>query len=252
MIRYYENKTILHLLDPRIKIIWTMVISVLIVMNNIPLVLGLLFLSTAIVWLAVRPPLGKFKVLLFTIITIIAGTIFSQAVFYYFEPKTILLTILPKEFPFLGKLTGGINIYREGIAYGLIQSLRILSAVSCGTLTVMTTHPSDLVLGLTKFKMPERFSFMLLVTFRFLPELIYEAKRILLAQRLRGLQPAGVNGAIKAFRHLMTPLIINTLRNARQLALAAEVRGYSGRRIPVRQLKFSHPDFMALGILTLL
>ena len=83
---------------------------------------------------------------------------------------------------------------------------------------------------------------MLTVSIRFLPVLTEEAKRIMIAQRLRGLRLKGMRGNFKGFRYLIIPLIIDSLRHARRIALAAEVRGYTGKRTEVRELKFTRLD----------
>jgi energy-coupling factor transport system permease protein len=94
---------------------------------------------------------------------------------------------------------------------------------------------------------PERIGFVVTVSIRFLPVLMDEAGRILLAQKLRGLNVKGVRGAFRAFRHLLPPLIIDSLRSARRTALAAEVRAFTGKRTRVKELKFSPRDWGTLG-----
>ena len=43
------------------------------------------------------------------------GLIYSQAIFYNEFPRTALWTLVPPEFPIIGKMTGGIRVYREGV-----------------------------------------------------------------------------------------------------------------------------------------
>lgn len=249
MIKYYDRRSIIHLLDPRTKIIWSLVISILVVITNNWLFLIFLFLTTLIPWVIVRPPVRKLRLLLFIMITIVFGTILSQAIFYHRMQKTPIFTIIPCNFPIIGKITGGINIYYEGIIHGAIQSLRLLSVVTISSLIIITTYPSDLILALTKFRLPQRFAFMLTVALRFLPDLLGEAKRILLAQQLRGLKLRGTIGRLKGFQYILVPLVINSLRTARQLALACETKAFSEKRNSLRQLKFSYIDYILWVIL---
>ena len=72
------------------------------------------------------------------------------------------------------------------MVYGAIVSLRLLSVLSAGALVVFTTYPSDLILALTKLRVPHSFAFMLTLALRFLPETVEQGKRILVAQQLRG------------------------------------------------------------------
>jgi energy-coupling factor transporter transmembrane protein EcfT len=117
---------------------------------------------------------------------------------------------------------------------------------------VYTTHASDLILALTKLRIPQSFAFMLTLALRFLPETIEQGKRILAAQRLRGAGGKGLLSAYRRFRLLVVPLLAVSLRSARQVALAAEVRAYSSSRVPSRALRFALADWAVLAGLILL
>lgn len=214
----------------------------MIVILNSPLSLFLLFLVVFAFFLGMGPPLSYIKAALKIIVIAFLATMISQGFFYYFEPRTPLLILLNKDSGPIGRFTGGIAIYKEGLAYGMIQSMRLFSATLMSMVVVMSTYPSDLVLGLKKLGVPEKIGFMLTVSIRFLPVLTEEAKRIMIAQKLRGLRLKGMRGNFKGFRYLVMPLIIDSLRQARRIALAAEVRGYTGKRTEVRELKFAHLD----------
>ena len=251
--RYVAKNTIFHQLDPRTKIFLSIVCACLIVILNEPLSLFLLFVVILCAFLSIKPPLSYIKIAGYLIFFAFVGTIISQGLFYYFEPKTPLITILPSDFGFLGHITGGIYLYKEGLIYGSVQSMRMFVSILLGFIIVMTTYPSELILGLNKLGVSEKIGFMLMVSIRFLPSLIEEAKRILIAQRLRGLRLKGIRGAFKGLRVLLVPLVIDSLRTARRIALAAEVRGFCGKRNPAKRLQFSLWDrIFFVGILVVL
>jgi energy-coupling factor transport system permease protein len=158
---------------------------------------------------------------------VVMATSISQAFFYYFEPRTILFTIIDKKTPVIGTITGGIYIYKEGIIYGLVQSLRILSVMFMATTVVISTHPSQMIMALNKIRIPRELSFIIATSIRFLPHMIEDTKRIWTAIKLKGFKLNNVSNGFKAFKYVLSPLIINSLRQARLVALAAEVRGYS-------------------------
>ncbi len=251
MIKYFEGKSALHQLDPRVKIIWCLIISILVALTGDPIILGIIFLSTVLSWIIVHPPLRRCRRAFIFIIAAVITTMISQSFFYNAGSQEEKLLILSADFPILGKLTGGLFVSLEGLKYGFIQSFRLSSLFLTGLLIIMTTYPSDLILGLTRLGIPGRFAFMLTVSFRFLPVLEEKSKRILTAQRLRGMKTDGWISKIKVFRHLLVPLVIDVLRDVRQLALAAEVRCFTGERIPVKKLKFRSKDWIALGFLLL-
>ena len=214
-------------LHPLVRVGYSLLVSLLIVLLTTPVHLVLLALSTLTVLFVGRIPLRRFKVLFFVVLSIVGSTMVSQAFFYYFEPRTVLLTVVPEQLPFLGRITGGIYVYKEGIVYGLVQSLRLVSATFMATAIAASTHPSEILVWLKKVRLPRELGLVLIVSIRFMPQLVEEIKRILLGLRLRGIKTRGFINTIKAFRLLLQPLVINSLRQARMLALAAEVRGFS-------------------------
>ena len=233
MTAYFDRHTPIHSLDPRVKIAWSMVVSFLAVILREPLLLGGLFALTLVPWCLVRPPLARLRLLLVLIGTTVLGTMISQGFFYGLEPRTEFLAVIP-----------GLSLCKEGLLYGAVVSLRLLSVMAAGTLVVFTTYPSDLILAMTKLRVPHSFAFMLTLALRFLPEMIEQGKRILVAQQLRGAGGKGFVSAVSRFRYLIVPLLAVSLRSARQVALAAEVRAYSSHRVPSRDLRFSTADWV--------
>jgi energy-coupling factor transport system permease protein len=230
-------------LDPRVKLAWSVVVSLLAVMLGRPVLLaGLLFL-TLLPWLLVRPPWPRVRPLFPLVLMMCVGSMISQGFFYAREPRTEWLRVLP-----------GLSLSREGVIYGAVVSLRLVAVLSAGSLVVFTTHPSEMVLGLARLRVPHGFAFMLTLALRFLPETVEQGKRILVAQQLRGAGGAGILSAPRRFRLLIVPLLAASLRSARQVAMAAEVRAYSPTRVAARELRFSTTDWavlVGLGLLLL-
>jgi energy-coupling factor transport system permease protein len=170
------------------------------------------------------------------------GSLLSQGFFYSREPRTEWLRIAP-----------GFSLSREGVVYGAVVSLRLVSVLAAGSLVVYTTHPSEMVLALARLRVPHWFAFMLTLALRFLPETVEQGKRILVAQQLRGADGAGLMSAPRRFRLMIVPLMAASLRSAQQVAMAAEIRAYSPTRVPAKELRFSSTDWFALiGLVTLL
>ena len=241
MTAYFDRHTPIHSLDPRAKIAWSVVVSLLAVILRQPLLLGCLFALTLVPWCLVRPPLARLHLLLVLVGTTVLGTIISQGFFYGFESRTELLTLLP-----------GLSLCKEGIAYGAVVSLRLLAVLAAGAIVVLTTYPSDLILALGKLRVPRSFAFMLTLALRFLPETVEQGKRILVAQQLRGAGGKGMMSAVRRFRLLLVPLLVLSLRSARQVALAAEVRAYSANRTPSKDLRFATADWTVMAGIVLL
>lgn len=254
--KYELKNTILHQTDPIIKILYSITVSVLIIILNKPIQLFLLVLAVLFIFTLARPSWQKIKPLFLVVLAIVITTVFSQSLFYYFEPRTPLITLVPRQIPVIGWLTKGVNIYKEGIIYGLIQSLRIIAATFMALTIVLTTHSASMIAALNRIRFPRSLGFVISVSIRFFPHLFEEAKRIILALRLRGLKIKGVSCAIKAMRFALVPLIINSLRQARLVALAAEVRGFSAenfsRKSEKRQIYFNTLELITIAFFVIL
>ena len=221
MSAYLDGRTFIHTLDPRTKIAWSVVVSVLAILLRTPQLLAGLIILTVLPWLLVRPPLTRVRILLGLVAAASAGSLLSQGFFYTIEPRTLWVTVLP-----------GLSLSREGVLHGAIVSLRLMAVLSAGSLVVVTTHPADLILALTKLRVPHWFAFMLTLALRFLPETVEQGRRILVAQQLRGVPSKGLLSISRRFRLLIVPLLSASLRSARQIAMAVELRAYSPDRVP--------------------
>jgi energy-coupling factor transport system permease protein len=238
---YFSQPSPIHALDPRVKIAWSVVVALLAMVLWQPVLLGALLAVSVLPWCFARPPLARLRWLFVLAGISVAGSVLSQGFFYRLEPRTEWWTI-----------GLGLSLSKEGILYGGIVSLRLLSVLATGVLVIGTTYPSDLILAMTKLRVPQWFAFMLTLALRFLPETIEQTRRILIAQQLRGIGGKGVLAAAKRFRLLVVPLLAVLLRSARQVAMAAEVRAYSAHRVSSRELQFSRGDWIALTFMSLL
>jgi len=248
-VRYLNGDSVFHRLDARTKIFLSLASACLIVILNTAGSLFALFMLLFCGFFLIRPPASYIRTMLYLMIVTLFATLISQGFFYYFEPRTPIFTIIRSDTPIIGRLTGGVYFYREGLLYGAIQSMRLFSATLLSMIIVMTTYPSDLILGLNKIGVPEKIGFMLTISIRFLPLLMEGTKRIITAQKLRGLRLKGLRGGIKGFRYLIVPLTIDCLRKARRIALAAEVRGFTGKRTEIKEPRFTSLDWIALIVM---
>ena len=94
---------------------------------------------------------------------------------------------------------------------------------------------------------------MMSIALRFIPTLMDELDKIILAQKSRGseISSGGVITRIKAFIPLMIPLFISAFQRAEELAIAMEVRGYDAHaeRTSYRLLQWRLRDTLILLLL---
>lgn len=259
--RYEQQDSLLHRLDPRIKLLWLFGVSVLSVVLGTPGMLLLVFLSTLPFWFVLRPSKSRVKGMLLVFGSISISFILSQALFYYWA-KDPMFTLIPSSVPILGPLTGGVYFYADGALYGLYQSFRFMTCISAAMLVLATSHPSELITAFVRFfeiklgkksyriGLPYEIAFMLSSAISFAPTLLDECGVILNAMQARGLElKGGIRTKVKALRYILVPLVVNILRAGRKLAVAADARGFRANRnrTYVNELKLKRNDYIFLA-----
>jgi len=223
------GNTYVHRMDPRTKIFILIAVSFIVVSLDNPKALLFLFISSLFLFFLAASAFDKIKlkVLFILLALMIWGMMFSQAWFYAQIPRTIIFEIIPKEFPILGPITGGLYIYKEGFIYGATQALRAASALTLGLLFAWTTEPSDLLYGLVKLKVPYGLAFMVVTAVRFMPLIISETLTVLTVQKLRGYKPLKLSPSfLKTAFNTLTPILANCVRRAGMLAVSVESRAF--------------------------
>ncbi|MCG2738422.1 MAG: energy-coupling factor transporter transmembrane protein EcfT [Candidatus Methanoperedenaceae archaeon] len=254
--RYEEKETVIHRIDPRVKLVWVFSISVLTIIAGVPWMLLVIFLSTLPFWILLHPSREKVNSFVFVLCTMVFGFMFSQSIFYYWG-ETPAFTIISADFPVLGYITGGLHVYTEGVVYGLIQSLRFMASVSAAMVLVASTHPSELITALVRFVrigkrwigFPSEIAFMVSSAAGFAPSMIEESIITTNAMQARGLKMKGITNKIKAMRYLLFPLVVNVLRTGRQIAIAADARAFRAtkNRTYLKELKLNGFDYIFLS-----
>ncbi|OPY86405.1 MAG: Energy-coupling factor transporter transmembrane protein EcfT [Smithella sp. PtaU1.Bin162] len=247
--QYINNNSFGHRLDARVKILATVILSLLIFQARgweIFLISSFVFIVCFIcrlnffsIWKALQP-LVWFAVLLF-------------ALHLFFTDGTVLFTA-----PYLP-----VEITAEGLSRGLIIAWQFIALALCGVLLTMVTSPSDLVHGLTYLLGPLKYlrvpvqdiAVMVSMSLRFVPTLLEEYDRIKQAQIARGsaIETGRPARKIKSLAALIIPLMVSAFRRADDLTEAMEARGYArGPRTTLNQQHFGREEVFALLVLGVL
>jgi len=248
--------SIIHRMDPRVKIVLIISVSMLVISLDNPWALLCVALSTLILYPIAKLPWSKIRALLLLLLPIIWGIMIAQALFYHQFPRTVMFTLIPPDFPILGKLTNGLHVYEEGWLYGAKQSLRFISELAIGLLAVWTTDSQVLLRGLTQLRIPYTIAFMLITGIRFIPILISETMTVVVVQRLKAFNPLriGFRSVIKTLLFTSVPILANCVRRSRTLAISVESRAFrSGeKRTYLREEKLRAWEFLFIAILIIL
>ena len=244
--QYYQTESLIHRLDPRVKLFGTLVYMICVFMLNDGITFGLLTLY------------------LFAVIKL-SGV-----------PLSFMLRGL-KNIAVLMVLTAGFNVFlTEGdviFAFGIIhitiqgvmQAVRLiirLTYIVMGTsVLTLTTTPNQLTEGLEKglgflkiIRVPvHELAMMMSIALRFIPILTEEADRIMKAQAARGacFDEGKLMERIKALVPVLVPLFVAAFKRAGDLALAMEARCYNGGegRTKMYPLTYTRADRLAYVII---
>ena len=242
--QYFPGNTVVHRLDPRVKLVLTLVyITSLFMSKGLPayalmfvVLLACLSLSKIKIKAAVS---GLRPVMIIIAITAILNIFFIRG-------ETILF-----EFHF-------IVITREGLITAAYMTARLVMLIVGTFLLTYTTSPIALTDGietllnpLKKIRLPiHELSMMMSIALRFIPTLIEETDKIMSAQKARGadFETGGLIKRAKAVLPLIIPLFISAFRRADELAIAMESRCYHGGegRTRMKILKMAARDFLGL------
>lgn len=213
-------------LNGRTKLIILFLFAILTITIDNPRTLFLLFTATLALHVAAGTSIYKWRVLAVLLLLGLWGSMFSQALFFAQNPRTPLFVFVDPDAGFLGTLTGGLYIYREGILYGAVQGLRSASMMSLGLLICWTSDPRQLLQALIAWRLSPQIAFMLVTAIRFLPVLAAETGEVITALQLRSDSHSGRTAVIRHLPYIAKPLLARCLRRAQTLALSVVSRGF--------------------------
>lgn len=246
--QYIPGDTAIHRLDPRVKILATIVyISILFFIKSFFSYIYVLGFLGTVIWLSGISLKTILKSLKPLAVIIILTLIFN-----------IFMTPGERLYGF-----GFLVITREGLYQAVYMGLRLMFLITGASLLTLTTSPIALTDGIEKLLNPFRkigvpaheLAMMMTIALRFIPTLLDETDKIMKAQMARGadFESGNLFNRAKAMIPLLVPLFISAFRRAEELALAMEARCYRGgeNRTRMKQLKLIGIDYAA-GLITLL
>ena len=246
--QYYPADSVLHRLDPRVKLVGTFAFLVSLFVGE-----GIVAYAIATVFLAIVIKLSKvpFKMILKGLKAIIIILLITVSFNLFLTDGEIIFKLR------------FLKITKEGVSVAFFMALRLIYLVIGASLMTLTTTPNDLtdglesVLGpLKKIKVPvHEISMMMSIALRFIPILMEETDRIMKAQKARGadFETGNLIQKAKAMIPLLVPLFISAFRRAYDLAMAMEARCYRGGegRTKMKPLHYEQIDRKAYAILVL-
>ena len=250
--QYYPGESFIHQMDPRTKIVCTMIFIAAIFLASSPLsyvvITGFLALTIFYSNIPLKLVVKSIKPLWFILI-------FTFLIHIFTTPGQMFFTF------------GIIHASKEGIVYGAYMTLRLVYLITFSSLLTYTTSPIMLTDGIEALLMKfhklgvpaHELAMMMSIALRFIPTLLEETDRIMKAQASRGANftTGSIMQKAKSMIPVLVPLFVSAFRRADDLATAMEARCYRGGegRSKMHQLCYTNKDrigFAAVMLVTLI
>lgn len=248
--QYFPGSSLVHRMDPRFKIVMTLLFIAMLFMGQhlYSLTFGILFcllalafskISMRLIWKSVRPLLP------ILLITGVLELFFLDGGDVYFKWHFLQIT-------------------EDGVKTAILMVVRIVVLLVGSSLLTYTTSPIALTDAIERLLSPLRrlhvpvhfFAMMMTIALRFIPTLLEETDKIMTAQKARGASFSDGNlmQRAKALVPILVPLFVSAFRRAEELATAMECRCYRGEegRTKMRQLHAAGRDYAAMTMTMLL
>ena len=244
--QYYQTDSILHRLDPRVKLIGTFafIVGLFLAGNVAGYAVAAIFLVSMIKLshVPVKFMLKGMKAIAFLIvITVVFNT--------FMTPGEVLIQVWK------------LKVTKEGLIMAAKLAVRLSFLIVGSSIMTLTTTPNQLtdaiesVMGpLKRLHVPvHEVAMMMSIALRFIPILMEETDKIMKAQEARGasFDSGNLIDKTKALIPLLVPLFISAFRRANDLAMAMEARCYRGgdSRTKMKPLIYRRRDVLGYGVI---
>lgn len=246
--QYYPVDSILHKLDPRVKMTGTFgfIISLFIFNTFYGYIAVVLFLLSVI-------KLSKIplRLILRGLRTIMMLLMFTMIFNLFLTPGDPIFKL------------GFLSISKQGLHTAVFMGIRLSFLIIGSSLMTFTTTPNQLTDGLEKLLKPlnkirvpvHEIAMMMSIALRFIPILMEETDKIMKAQMARGadFDEGNIIRKAKGLVPILVPLFVSAFRRANDLAMAMEARCYHGGegRTKMKPLVYKKRDYIGYTILGL-
>ena len=247
--QYYPANSPVHKIDPRAKVILTILFIVCTFLCKNAISFASLAFSVLLLTLLSKVPLHMILRAIRPLIVILAFT----SLINIFMTKGEHLLTPDWQIQLWSSHVWKIQIYEEGLWNALFMILRIvLLLIGTSVLLSYTTTPIALTDALERLMKPLKLirvpvhdiAMMTTIALRFIPTLMEETARIMNAQKARGADFAsgGLIRRAKSLLPVLIPLLVSAFNRAYELAAAMECRCYNGGKGKTR-MKILHLRF---------
>jgi energy-coupling factor transport system permease protein len=249
--RYMPYDSLMHRLDPRIKLfaMISLMVSIFLRFGSVWTDLALYALIFILIAIIMRMTKIKFSQLYRQL-----KPLWFMLLFLF-----VINLLLPNTQEISGYLDlWGIKIYYAALLQTFYIVFRLVLMIALTLVITASTRPLDLTYAIEWYLSPlkvirfpsHEVAMTMSIALRFIPTLLEETYRIMKAQASRGVDfmHGKLKEKLRAMVSLIVPLFISAFQRSEELANAMEARGYdpSAKRTRYRELTWHHRDTFAL------
>jgi energy-coupling factor transport system permease protein len=233
-------------MDPRTRLGLLAAVGILAVLLDQPASLGLLAVVSAAPLLLLPIGWAWRRRALLAALAVVWSTVLSQGLFFA-DPRRVELLHL-----------GPVILWRQGLVHGLVQSMRLVAVTFAGLAVAVSTPTDRLFAALVAVRVPYAMAFLAVTALRFVPVAGEELLVVRRARARRG-RPVAARAPWRWLAleiALLRPAVARSVRRARRLAEALDVRGFDPTspravRRPLQMAAWEPPLLLAVAVLVL-
>lgn len=241
--QFFPGKSIIHKIDPRVKII--LIIAYIIFLFTATNFFSLGFMALVIIGIILLTYI-PIKLYFKGLKSIIFILIFTSVLNIFYGSGDPIWQM------------GFLKITWSGISNAIFVSVRIIALILISCVLTYTTSPTDLTDAIERLLKPltifrvkvHEIAMMMSIALRFVPTLLEETDKIMNAQKSRGanMDSGNIIQKLQAMVPVLVPLFISAFNRAYELAVAMECRCYRGGngRTRMKVLHTSGKDIVAI------
>ena len=239
--QYYPAYSVIHKLDPRVKLLGTVVYIVTVFfINDLP---GLILATLALAGV-IKASTVPFKYMIRGLKAIFVLLLFTVGLNMFLTPGEAIFQL------------GFLKITQEGVVLAVQMAIRLVYLIIGSTIMTLTTTPNNLTDGLEKsLGMLKKIHFPVHELAMTMSIATDETDKIMKAQQARcaDFENGNLLERIKSLIPILVPLFISAIRRANDLAMAMEARCYHGGdgRTKMKPLVYAKRDYIAYALMLL-
>ncbi|MEA3470301.1 MAG: cobalt ECF transporter T component CbiQ [Thermodesulfobacteriota bacterium] len=222
----------IHGVDPRVKIVVSVLFSVVVaVSNNLHSLLVALSVSVILAVLARLSIIRIYRHLLLA-----NGLILFLWVFLPFAFKGEELFSL-----------GPLVLSKEGVMYALRITVKCNTILLIMIATLSTTSVFNLGHAMGQLRVPDKIIHLFLFTYRYIHVIFQEYLRLTNAMKVRGFVPRSNIHTYRSYAYLVGMLLVRSYDRAERIHSAMLLRGFDGRYYSLNQFSIGRGDILYLS-----